>query len=402
MRFGSRGFAGAPKNWPSWSLARPQSRGSWRSSGGPATRRSSSHRGSRSGRSASRRKRRPPWPESPRSTSSWRRLRCSTSRVEIAAARIRTWEPLRDETLNLAPFPSLATAARAGSLADVEKDSRGWESYMAASAILAPMAFERLAFDAETHLADVRMFQQEAFGAIYLIDDERKAIVETGTSWDAGRILDAVRSFGLRPADIDALIVSHIHLDHAGGAGFLLEEMSRAQVYVHERGFKHLADPTRLLASAREALGPEESQAFGTMRPIPADRLVAVKEGDRLELGKHALRFLDSPGHAPHELTILDERTRCMYTGDAAGGEGIARLERPGRRFAATVRHELPRGEAVPAGVPRAADPHEHHGPRGVPRADGTCCPCPLRRRSAGSRRTGRAERRSSRASLWR
>ncbi len=107
---------------------------------------------------------------------------------------------------------------------------------MAASAIMAPMAFERLPFDAETHLADVRMFQQEGFGAIYLIDDERKAIVETGTSWDAGRILDAVRSFGLRPADIDGLIVSHIHLDHAGGAGFLLEEMSHAKVYVHQRG----------------------------------------------------------------------------------------------------------------------------------------------------------------------
>src|SRR5213594_911499 len=160
--------------------------------------------------------------------------------------------------------------------------------YMARVAIIAPMPFERLPFDAETHLADVQMFQQEAFGAIYLIDDDRKAIVETGTSWDSSRILDAVRSFGLRPADIDALIVSHIHLDHAGGAGFLLEEMSTAKVYVHQRGFKHLADPTRLLASAREALGPEEAQAFGTMRPIPSDRLVAVKEGDRLELGKHA------------------------------------------------------------------------------------------------------------------
>ncbi|TLZ99021.1 MAG: MBL fold metallo-hydrolase, partial [Methanobacteriota archaeon] len=97
--------------------------------------------------------------------------------------------------------------------------------YMAGTAIIAPMPFERLPFDAETHLADVQMFQQEAFGAIYLIDDDRKAIVETGTSWDANRILEAVRSFGLKPADIDALVVSHIHLDHAGGAGFLLPEM---------------------------------------------------------------------------------------------------------------------------------------------------------------------------------
>src|SRR5467141_1171267 len=181
------------------------------------------------------------------------------------------------------------------------------------------MAFERLPFDAETHLADVRMFQQEGFGAVYLIDDERKAIVETGTSWDAASILEAVRTFGLRPSDIDALVVSHIHLDHAGGAGFLLESMSQARVYVHERGFKHLVDPTRLVASARDAIGPGEADLFGTMRPIPAERVVAVKDRDRLALGKHSLMFFDSPGHAPHELTILDERNRCVYTGDAAG-----------------------------------------------------------------------------------
>src|SRR5207249_3420285 len=114
------------------------------------------------------------------------------------------------------------------------------------------------------------------------------AIIETGTSGDADRILEAVRSFGLKPADIDAVVVSHIHLDHAGGAGFLLPEMPKAKVYVHERGLKHLVDPTRLVASAREALGSEEADIFGTMRAIPADRLVAVKDQQRLELGKHA------------------------------------------------------------------------------------------------------------------
>ena len=190
---------------------------------------------------------------------------------------------------------------------------------MALRLILDRMTFERLPFDSETHIADVRMFQQEAFGAVYLIDDERKAIIETGTSWDAGRIQEAIRTFGLNPADIDALIVSHIHLDHAGGAGFLLNEMPRAKVYVHERGHKHLVDPTKLVASARQALGPEEAESFGTMKAIPVDRLVAVKDRDRLDLGKHTLLFFDSPGHAPHELTILDERNRCVYTGDAAG-----------------------------------------------------------------------------------
>jgi glyoxylase-like metal-dependent hydrolase (beta-lactamase superfamily II) len=181
------------------------------------------------------------------------------------------------------------------------------------------MAFARLPFDPDTYLEDVRMFHQEGFGAIYLIDDDRKAVIETGTSWDAKRILEAIRTFGLTPDQVDALVVSHIHLDHAGGAGFLLPELPQAKVYVHERGFKHLVDPTKLVASAREALGPSEADLFGTMRPIPPDRLVSVKDRDRLNLGKHSLLFLDSPGHAPHELTILDERNRCLYTGDATG-----------------------------------------------------------------------------------
>jgi len=180
------------------------------------------------------------------------------------------------------------------------------------------MAFQSLPFDPETHYADVRMMGVAGFGAIYLIDEEEKALVETGTSNDARTILDAVRGFGLRPAEIDHVIVSHIHLDHAGGAGFLLKEMPRATVYVHERGIKHLIDPSRLVASAQSALGDMASE-FGTMTPIPPDRLHAVKDGEALDLGGRVLRFLDSPGHAPHELTVFDEKNRSVYTGDAAG-----------------------------------------------------------------------------------
>ena len=241
---------------------------------------------------------------------------------------------------------------------------------MAEAAIPARMAFQRLPFDTETHLADVRMFQQEGFGAVYLIDDDRKAIVETGTSGDADRILEAVRSFGLRPGDLDAIVVSHIHLDHAGGAGFLLPEMPKAKVYVHERGFKHLVDPTRLVASAREAPGPEEADIFGTMRAIPADRLVAVKDRQRLELGKHALVFLDSPGHAPHELTILDEHTRCVYTGDAAGlyfpGDEILMPIAPAPAF--DLEKNLETLQRLLALQPRALL-FSHYGPHTNPKA---------------------------------
>src|SRR5437870_10674374 len=155
----------------------------------------------------------------------------------------------------------------------------------------APMTFQPLSFDAETHLADVHMFGQRAFGAVYLIDDARKAIIETGTSWDAERILEAVHAFGLRPHQIDAVVVSHIHLDHAGGAGFLLDSMTAAKVYVHERGYKHLVDPTRLVTSARQALGPTEAEIFGTMKPIPADRLVSDRKSTRLNSSHVAISY---------------------------------------------------------------------------------------------------------------
>src|SRR2546421_2123847 len=100
---------------------------------------------------------------------------------------------------------------------------------MAQRPMLWSMSFARLPFDPETYLTDVRMFQQEGFGAVYLIDDEQKAIIETGTSWDASKILEAVKAFGLTPSDIDALVVSHIHLDPAGGAGFLPADMPPAE-----------------------------------------------------------------------------------------------------------------------------------------------------------------------------
>lgn len=240
---------------------------------------------------------------------------------------------------------------------------------MAPTRILPPMAFERLPFDPETYLTDVRMFQQEAFGAVYLIDDERKAIIETGTSWDAPKILDAVKTFGLRPEDIDALVVSHIHLDHAGGAGFLLEEMPRANVYVHERGLKHLVDPSRLVESAHRALNADEADLFGTMRPIDAGRLVAVKDEDRLDLGTHCLVFFDSPGHAPHELTILDERNRCVYTGDAAGlyfpGDEILMPIAPAPSF--DLEKNLETFRRLLALKPRALL-FSHYGPHGKPK----------------------------------
>src|SRR3990170_4060559 len=180
------------------------------------------------------------------------------------------------------------------------------------------MSFGRLPFDSDTWYTDVRMFGEREFGSVYLIDDEKVVLVETGTSNDVRAILAALEEFGRAPTEVDAVIVSHVHLDHAGGAGFLMEAMPNATLYVHERGHKHLLDPTRLLASAADAL-QDMAEEFGTMRPCPPDRVVAVKDGDTLDVGSRVLTFHHSTGHAPHELTISDSRNQCIYTGDEAG-----------------------------------------------------------------------------------
>jgi glyoxylase-like metal-dependent hydrolase (beta-lactamase superfamily II) len=180
------------------------------------------------------------------------------------------------------------------------------------------MELERLPFDAGTSFFDVGLFNVREFGSIYVVEDDRLAVVETGTSHSAERILQALREADIAPGDVDFLLVSHIHLDHAGGAGYLIRELPNAKVVVHESGARHLADPTRLVASAKEAL-KDAFAYYGEMAPIPRDRIVPVNEGDTVDLGGRVLRILHCPGHAPHELCMHDEKSGAVYTGDAAG-----------------------------------------------------------------------------------
>lgn len=175
-----------------------------------------------------------------------------------------------------------------------------------------------MAFDERTTLMDVHMFGAPHFGGIYLIDAERPTLIETGTSDSPAAILEALAQLRVDPGSIANVIVTHIHLDHAGGAGFILDKLPRAQVYVHERGFPHLADPSRLLTSASEALG-DAFAGYGTLQPIPADRMVAVAGGEVLDLGDRELEIVYSPGHARHHVCILDRSTQALYTGDSSG-----------------------------------------------------------------------------------
>ncbi len=170
------------------------------------------------------------------------------------------------------------------------------------------------------YMIDERLYSIPEWGSAYLINEEKKALVDTGPTTSANAVLDGIKRVGVRPEDIDYIIITHIHLDHAGGAGVLARDMPQAQVIVHHKGAKHLVNPDRLISSMMAAQGEEAMIRYGEMVPIEADRVQSVYDGDVLELGdRQSLRFIDAPGHAPHELCIHESRNNGVFTGDAAG-----------------------------------------------------------------------------------
>ena len=128
-----------------------------------------------------------------------------------------------------------------------------------------------------------------------------------------------LRDRGLALRDVRALLLTHIHLDHAGAAGTIAERVPAVRVYVHERGAPHMIDPARLLASATRLYGARMDLLWGAFQPVPADRVTVLKGGERLELAGTALKVAYTPGHAKHHVSYLDERTAVAYVGDTAG-----------------------------------------------------------------------------------
>jgi glyoxylase-like metal-dependent hydrolase (beta-lactamase superfamily II) len=154
----------------------------------------------------------------------------------------------------------------------------------------------------------------------FLLDGTQPALVETGSQSSVTAVIDALAAAGLGAQDLRWIIVTHIHLDHAGGVGDMAAAFPNATVVVHERGARHLVDPTRLIDSAARVYGPLLDGLYGRMRPVPEDRLVAAADGHRVDLGAgHFLTLVDSPGHAKHHHAVLDEQTGTLLVGDAVG-----------------------------------------------------------------------------------
>lgn len=154
----------------------------------------------------------------------------------------------------------------------------------------------------------------------YLLPTARPVLVECGPSLTIEATIEALRGLGMGPEDLAFLVVTHVHLDHAGGAGDLLEAFPRAKVVVSTRGARHLNDPERLNASAKQVYGPMYDTVYGPCTPIDARRIVAAEHEQVLELGAgRRLILLDSPGHAKHHLSVFDPDLGALFSGDSVG-----------------------------------------------------------------------------------
>src|SRR5262249_17777750 len=119
---------------------------------------------------------------------------------------------------------------------------------------------------------------------------------------------------------VDYVILTHVHLDHAGGAGALMRELPNARAVVHPRGVRHMIDPSQLIAGATAVYGAEEiDRSYGTLVPIPAERIITADDGHAVDLAGRELLCIDTPGHARHHLSVWDARSRAFFPGDTFG-----------------------------------------------------------------------------------
>ncbi|MFC6838180.1 MBL fold metallo-hydrolase [Halomarina ordinaria] len=165
---------------------------------------------------------------------------------------------------------------------------------------------------------DTGMYDTTGYGSVYLLDAERPAVVESGLGTEHDRVLDALDVVGIDRRAVEVIAVTHVHLDHAGGVGFLAEACPNAEVVVHERGAPHLADPERLVRGTEAAVG-DLWPFYTSPEPVPEERLRPVADGERVDLGDHELRVAHAPGHAPHQVVYHDPANDATFTGDAAG-----------------------------------------------------------------------------------
>ncbi|MCF8177298.1 MAG: MBL fold metallo-hydrolase [Sulfuritalea sp.] len=157
--------------------------------------------------------------------------------------------------------------------------------------------------------------------SIHLIESEgRVAFVDTANFEVMPQALAALEARKLGPEAVDYVILTHVHLDHAGGAGIMMNAFPNAKLVVHPRGARHMIEPTRLMAGVEAVYGKEQArQMYGALLPVAADRIIEAHDNTVLKLGSRELLCIDSPGHARHHIAIVDRQTSGIFTGDTFG-----------------------------------------------------------------------------------
>jgi len=164
-------------------------------------------------------------------------------------------------------------------------------------------------------------FHREHMAACYMVEAESEvAFIEVGTNSSTPRLMKVLESRGWRPEDVTYIIVTHVHLDHAGGAGSLMQLCPNATFLVHPYGARHMIDPTKLEAGSRAVYGDELfDKTYGKLIPIEEHRVRVMEDGDEITFGNRQLRFMDTPGHARHHFCVFDSLTNGWFTGDTFG-----------------------------------------------------------------------------------
>ncbi len=167
---------------------------------------------------------------------------------------------------------------------------------------------------------DTLYLRPSADASHLVIADGHAAFVDTGTNHSVPYLLDALRQYDLEPGDVDYVFLTHVHLDHAGGAGTLMRELPNALCVIHPRGAPHMADPAKLIAGTQGVYGKEKAfELYGDIVPIPEERIVVAGDEDEFCFGGRTVRALHTEGHARHHYCLHDPHSRGVFTGDSFG-----------------------------------------------------------------------------------
>lgn len=180
--------------------------------------------------------------------------------------------------------------------------------------------FELLRYDHGIYALDSGYIRPQLAAIHFIVENGQAVIIDTASYASLPRVLEALQVLGLTPANVAYVFLTHIHLDHAGGAGVMMQAFPEARLVVHPRGAAHMIDPAKLFAAVGAVYGQEEAyRLYGDPIPVAASRIIAASDNYTFSLAGRTLRCLDTPGHARHHLCLQDIRSGSMFTGDIFG-----------------------------------------------------------------------------------